>query len=112
MPKSCGHELTEILESDESLDGSGVVLVSRLEACVICGQRRTVTQRSGEVSAGPWEPFRLSVTLDPHMEREPAMREVASWPTATRRRVQRRDRLRRVAFQRPGHRRWGKRRLA
>ena len=73
MTKSCGHELTETLESHESVDGSGTALVSRLEACVMCGQRRTVTERSGEVSAGPWEPFRLSVTPDPRLGREPAL---------------------------------------
>ena len=67
MPKSCGHELTEILDADESMDDSGAVLVSRLEACRMCGQRRTVAERSGEVSAGPWEPFRLRVSPDPHL---------------------------------------------
>ena len=67
MPKSCDHELTEILDADESVDDSGVVLVSRLEACRMCGQKRAVTERNGEVSAGPWEPFRLRVSPDPHL---------------------------------------------
>ena len=74
MPKVCGHDLTDILDASENVDGSGVVLVSRLEACAMCGQRRTVTERSGEVSAGPWEPFRLSVTPDPRMGWESALR--------------------------------------
>ena len=65
MTRSCGHELTETLESDESVAGSGVVLVNRLEACVICGQRRTVTEKSGEVSAGPWEPLQAQLHARP-----------------------------------------------
>ena len=73
MPKICGHKLTDIPDTRENVDGSGVVLVSRLEACVMCGQRRTVTERNGEVSAGPWEPFRLGVTPDPRLGREPAL---------------------------------------
>ena len=74
MSKNYGHELTETLESDESVDGSGVILVSCLEACVMCGQRRTVTERSGEVTAGPWEPFRLRVMPDPRLCRDSAPR--------------------------------------
>ena len=63
MSKSCGHELTEILDARERVDGSGVVLASRVEACRMCGQRRAVTERNEEeVSAGPWEPFRFSVS--------------------------------------------------
>ena len=73
MSKSCGHELTEILDAGESVDGSSGVVTSRLEACRMCGQRRTVTERNGEVSAGPWEPFRLRVSPDPHLGRESAM---------------------------------------
>ena len=73
MSKSCGHKLTDILDTSDNVDGSGVTLVSRLEACVMCGQRRTVTERSGEVSAGPWESFRLSVTPDPRLGRESAL---------------------------------------
>ena len=86
MPKNCGHELTEILDAGESVDGSGVVLVSRLEACRMCGRRRTVTERNGEVSAGPWEPFRLRVSPDPYLDLESAMWVSASGPTATSRR--------------------------
>ena len=44
MSKSCGHELTEILDARERVDGSGVVLMNRVEACRMCGQRRAVTR--------------------------------------------------------------------
>ena len=47
--------LTEILDTSESVDDFGEALVSRVEAGWLCGQRRTVTERNGEVSAGPWE---------------------------------------------------------
>ena len=67
MSKSCGHELTDILDTSENVDGSGVTQVSRLEACAMCGQRRTVTETNGQVSEGPWEPFRLSVSPDPRL---------------------------------------------
>ena len=73
MSKSCGHDLTEILDARERADGSGAVLASRVEACRMCGQRRAVTERSEEVSAGPWKPFRFSVSPDPRLDRESAL---------------------------------------
>ena len=48
MQKNCEHGLTEILDTGEGVDGSGVALVVRIEACRLCGQRRTVTERNGE----------------------------------------------------------------
>ena len=64
LSKSCGHEMTDILDTSENVDGSGVTLVSRLETCVMCGQRRTVTETNGQVSESPWEPFRIRVSAD------------------------------------------------
>ena len=75
MSKNCGHELTEILDSGESVDGSGSVLTSRVEACRMCGQRHTVTERDGEILERPWKPFRFSVSPDPRLSqrREPIL---------------------------------------
>ena len=69
ISKSCGHELTETLDKSENVDGSGSVLVSLVEACRMCGQRRTVTERNGEKIEGHWTPYRFSVSPDPHLGR-------------------------------------------
>ena len=65
MPNNCEHALTEILDTAESENYIGEKLVSKVEACVMCGCRRTVREDSSSESEGPWEPFRLSVTPDP-----------------------------------------------
>ena len=64
MPKNCGHELIDVLDTSESGDGNDG-LATRVEGCRICGYRRTVIENNGKVSEGPWEPFRISVTPDP-----------------------------------------------
>ena len=45
--------LTEILEVGDSADGAGVIVVSRVEACRLCGRKRVVAERNEEVSEGP-----------------------------------------------------------
>lgn len=60
-----GHWLTEILDAREFLDDSGSAFRKRVEACLMCGQGRTATERIGDVSAGSWAPFRLSASLTP-----------------------------------------------
>ena len=45
MTKNCGHGLTEILEFDESADGHhDMLIMSRVEDCGMCGQRRVGTE--------------------------------------------------------------------
>ena len=64
MSKICDHPWIAESSATESVDEDGV-LVNRVEACVMCGYRRTVVERNGEISESPWEPFRISVTPDP-----------------------------------------------
>ena len=64
MPKNCDHPWIMESSSTESVDEEGV-LVNRVESCVMCGYRRTVIERNGEVAEGPWEPFWISVIPDP-----------------------------------------------
>ena len=64
MLKNCDHPWIMESSSTESVDEEGV-LVNRVESCVMCGYRRTVVERNGEVSEGLWEPYRIRVTPDP-----------------------------------------------
>ena len=64
MPKNCDHSWIMESSSTESVDEEGV-MVNREAACVMCGYRRTVVERNGEVSEGVWEPYRIRVTPDP-----------------------------------------------
>ena len=61
IPRGCEHLLTEILDTTERIEDGGLV-VSRTEACRMCGQRRTVTERGSLVSSGPWGQFRFRIT--------------------------------------------------
>ena len=52
MSTGCQHDLTEILEVSEDLDGTGGGVVIRVEACWMRGWRRTLTERGGETTEG------------------------------------------------------------
>ena len=73
MPKGCEHALTEVLDVREGRDDAGAELVIRVEACWMCGWRRTLTERGGGASvrggvgglsasrhAGPFHPRGLT----------------------------------------------------
>lgn len=60
-----GHEITEIPDTGDRGE--------RTEACLLCGRRRTVTERNCGKIEGPWEFFRPSFTPDPHPGWEPIL---------------------------------------
>ena len=61
MQGNCLHELTDILDTSESFQDDEA-LITRTEACRLCGYRRILTERGGRVSEGPWERFRFRIT--------------------------------------------------